>query len=126
MGVKYPVSGGLQGRSRELLGRLLPGLQALRAEVKVLLDSILDHSHTLYVCVPAALRVAHGMADVIPKLWPLATLFTLGHWCTPLDAQSHRQTMTEPGWLGQRPVYDSTRGRFTQTGAEHCVVGIAT
>jgi hypothetical protein len=62
---------------------LLPGLQALCAEVKMLLDPVIHQAHTLHVRVPAALGVAHRVTDIVSKLWPLAATITLGHRITP-------------------------------------------
>ncbi len=62
---------------------LLPGLQALRTHVNVLFDTAFDQPHSLHIGVPAALGMAHRMADIMSELWPLAATFTLGHRITP-------------------------------------------
>ncbi len=67
----------------QLLRSLLPGLQALGAEVEMLFDPIFNQADTLDVSVPAAPGMAHGMADVVSKLWPLAATVALGHRITP-------------------------------------------
>ncbi len=67
----------------QLLRSLLPGLQALSAEVEMLFNPILNQAYALDVCVPAAPGMAHGMTDVVSKLWPLAATIALGHRITP-------------------------------------------
>jgi hypothetical protein len=67
----------------QLLFRLLPRLQALGAEKQMFVNAIFDHADALYIRIPAALRMAHRMADIIPELWPLAATFTPGHRSPP-------------------------------------------
>jgi hypothetical protein len=67
----------------QLLLYLLPCLQALGAEKQMFVNAIFDDADALYIRIPAALRMAHRMADIIPELWPLAATFTLGHPITP-------------------------------------------
>ena len=65
-------------------GSLLHRFDAVRADVDSSLDAVDRQAHALNVGFPDALGVAHGMADIVPKLWPLAANFTLGHVIPPL------------------------------------------
>ena len=66
-------------RRRSLAHRL----DALSADILLPLDAINGHTHPLNVDIPAALGVAHRVADVVPELWPLAANITLGHNVPP-------------------------------------------
>jgi hypothetical protein len=78
-------------------GGLLAGLDAARAHVHTLLDAVFDQANPLHIRLPGALGMAHGVADVVSKLRPLAAHITLGHWYTPCSMlKSRKQMMTEP------------------------------
>ena len=64
--------------------RLLHCFDAVCADVHLPLDAVYRQAHALNVGFPDTLGVAHGMADIVPKLWPLAANFTLGHVIPPL------------------------------------------
>lgn len=65
-------------------GSLLHRFDAVRADVNFPLDAVYRQAHALNVGFPDALCVAHGVADIVSKLWPLAANFTLGHVIPPL------------------------------------------
>lgn len=65
-------------------GRLLHRFDAVRADVDSPLDTVYRQAHALNVGLPDALCVAHGMANIVSELWPLAANFTLGHVIPPL------------------------------------------
>jgi hypothetical protein len=69
----------MNDKERVVLLSFLPGLDALGAHVDLFLDAVLHDAHSLNIGVPAALRMAHGVADIITELWPLAADFTPGH-----------------------------------------------
>ena len=58
---------------------LAHGLDTLSTDVLLSLNAVHRDAHPLNVDVPAALSVAHRVANVMPELWPLAANFTLGH-----------------------------------------------
>jgi len=64
-------------------GGLLPGLDTACTHVYTLFDPVLNHTDPLSVGLPRALRVAHRVAHIMPKLWRLAANLTLGHSVTP-------------------------------------------
>jgi hypothetical protein len=80
---KAGANAGFWSLGWEALLALLPRLQALRTEVDVLLDPVDQHPGALHVRIPAALCMAHGVANIVTKLRPFAATFTLGHRYTP-------------------------------------------
>lgn len=85
-----------------LRSSFLPRLEALRTEVDVLLGPVFGDMHPLYVGVPAALGVPHGMAHVIAKLRPLAATIALGHLNTPCMTEVVNKPVTDPRGLGHK------------------------
>ena len=69
---------------KSVSGRLLHRLDTVRADVHLPFDAVDRQAHTLNIGFPDTLGVAHGMADIVPELWPFAANFTLGHVIPPL------------------------------------------
>src|SRR5512143_291308 len=84
---------------KSLFLNFLASLEALGTHVDVLLFTVLNQPNTLHIGVPPSLRMAHGMANVMSELWPLAATFTLGHRITPSRSYVNK-LVTEPGGLG--------------------------
>jgi hypothetical protein len=81
------------GYRLRLLG-LAEGLEALGTHGHTLLLAIDCQAGPLDVDVPTTLGVAHGVADIVSKLWPSTADLALGHGDTSLanenpEAQRH-------------------------------------
>jgi len=105
----------LRRTSLFLRSSLLPRFDALRTEVEAFFRPILDDTHPLYVGVPAAPGVPHGMAHVIAKLRPLAATLAPGHLNTPCMTDVVKKRVTGPLRLGHELRDSTTNVPFTQT-----------